>query len=235
MVNSEGTYCNAENMGNCKTCIAKFRKIPVNVDFVSEYQDAYFNFLNNIADKIIVFSNSTKNIYLRFYPNVENKIQVIPHTLTPLRKVKVEQHEVINIAVLGNITLPKGSLVLKQVDKIIQKHKNLNLKLIGKCNSVKFKNIKVLGSYKIEDLPDIMEQEQIDIVFIPSICPETFSYTASEALSMGIPIACFNIGAPVEKITQNINGIVISTFNCEDVLTEIEEFIKYNNIKMKDE
>lgn len=45
-----------------------------------------------------------------------------------------------------------------------------------------------------------MENNNIDIVFIPSIWPETFSYTTSEAMMMGLPVACFDMCAPAERV-----------------------------------
>ena len=46
---------------------------------------------------------------------------------------------------------------------------------------------------------------------------------------MGLPIACFNIGAPVEKIISNNQGIVISEFDEKKVLKEISNFINNRN------
>ena len=43
-------------------------------------------------------------------------------------------------------------------------------------------------------------EEDIDLFFIPSIWPETFSYTTSEIMSMHMPVAVFPIGAPVERV-----------------------------------
>lgn len=225
MVNNENTYCNEKNINHCESCIKCFKKIPINIDSVKVYQDGYSFFLNNVVDNIIVFSKSTKDIYLQFYPEIAEKIEIIPHNVKAFRKVKIKPHEPVNIAVLGNLAPPKGSLVVKKLDEIIPNYKNINIKLIGICKGIKFKNIKVTGLYKLEELPDIIEREQIDIVFIPSVCPETFSFTASEALSMGLPIACFNLGAPVEKIIPNVNGIVFDNYDCNVVLNKLRDFI----------
>lgn len=225
MVNYKNSFCNSSDWNNCAECIKKYKKLPINVSSLTDYQNSYSFFINNIVDRIIVFSKSTKNIYLTFYPKIEAKIDIIPHDITPLKQVNVEKHNGINIAVLGNITIPKGAEVLEKIDNILQKHKNIYMYLFGQCIK-KLKHIKQKGVYNIKNLPEIMEENNIDLVFIPSICPETFSYVASEAIEMGLPIACFNIGAPVEKIISSKQGIVISEINEEKALKEISTYIK---------
>lgn len=228
MVNFNNLYCNAKNWNNCAECINKIKKLPINVLSLEDYQEQYSFFINNIVDKVIVFSNSTKDIYLTFYPNIESKIDMIPHKVMPLRKVNIKKHNLINIAVLGNITIPKGAEMLKKIDNILPKFKNIQMFLFGKRIN-KFRHIKQKGAYKVAELPDLIEKNNIDIILIPSICPETFSYAASETIEMGLPIACFNIGAPVEKIISNNQGIVISEFNEKKVLKEISNFINNRN------
>ena len=66
------------------------------------------------------------------------------------------------------------------------------------------------------------------------MCPETFSYTTSEALNMGLPVACFNIGAPAERIQDKKNGIIISKINAKSSLDEITEFLNNYILNMED-
>ena len=93
----------------------------------------------------------------------------------------------------------------------------LKFKIIGVCKK-RLKNIKFLGKYEVTDLPNILERENIDLVFIPSIWPETFSYTTEEAINMGVAVACFNIGAPAER---NKDGCIIADISAKSALEEI--------------
>ena len=83
-----------------------------------------------------------------------------------------------------------------------------------------------LGQYDVKDLPSIMQKNLIDIVLIPSIGPETFSYTTEEAMSMDIPVACYNIGAPAERVKNYKNGLIISQIDAQTTLNEIINFVK---------
>ena len=71
-----------------------------------------------------------------------------------------------------------------------------------------------------------MEENLIDIILIPSICPETFSYTISEAMEMGLPVACFNIGAQAERVSKYSKGLVLNKIDARKTIDEIVCFVK---------
>ena len=87
-------------------------------------------------------------------------------------------------------------------------------------------NIFAHGKYKARNLPRIMQKHKIDLVFIPSVWPETFSYTTSEAMSMGLPVACYDMGAPAERISKYSRGLILNKISPKENLMEIIKFIK---------
>ena len=228
MVNSNHKYCNSQNTNQCFECFKQFKQTPIKINSIEEWQKRWFYFLNNVVDEIVVFSNSTKEIYLKFCPNINNKITVIPHKVKELKKVQIPQHKNFNVGVLGNLNIDKGLLIIQEIDKLLPKYPNIKFKTIGACKK-RFKNITVLGRYKVADLPDIIEKEEIDMIFIPSVWPETFSYTTGEAMCMGMPVACFNIGAPAER---NKDGCIISEISAECALSEISDWLKRKRLKV---
>jgi glycosyltransferase involved in cell wall biosynthesis len=70
-----------------------------------------------------------------------------------------------------------------------------------------------------------MEENCIDLIFIPSIWPETFSYTTEEAIMMDVPVAVFNIGAPAERVKKYNKGLVLENTDPEYILREITQFV----------
>jgi glycosyltransferase involved in cell wall biosynthesis len=121
-------------------------------------------------------------------------------------------------------------------EKVLQKltnysqYKNIKVKIIGNSEIKKFKNIQILGRYDIKNLPNIIEENNIDIIFIPSIWPETYSYTTTESIEMGLFVAAFNIGAPPERLKNYEKGIIISKIDAKCALNEIIDFYtKYNS------
>ena len=69
-------------------------------------------------------------------------------------------------------------------------------------------NFVSLNEYERSQLPDLVEQQQIDVFFLTSIWPETFSFTCSEIISMDVPLICFDMGAPAERTKQYDKGLV---------------------------
>ena len=98
---------------------------------------------------------------------------------------------------------------------------------VGECQELKaYKAVKYIGRYTREDLPAIMEREEVDAVWIPSIWPETFCYTAEEAMEMGMPVAVFNIGAPPERVRNYEKGLILESQEPEFILEEIFRFVR---------
>ena len=58
---------------------------------------------------------------------------------------------------------------------------------------------------------------------IPSVWPETFSYTTHEALATGMPVYCFDIGAQAEAVKLAPNGVAMKARPDETaaILTEL--------------
>ena len=78
--------------------------------------------------------------------------------------------------------------------------------------------IKVLGSYNVNALPEIVRGNRINVIFMSSIVPETFSYTISEAIKMGLPIVAFDIGAQGARVGKYELGKVIPLGSSPDVI-----------------
>ena len=123
---------------------------------------------------------------------------------------------------LGNISHQKGAGVICDMAKNLPD--NVNIIIVGEMKNAP-SNITVHGKYKANKLPSLMEKYQADIVFIPSIWPETFSYTTSEAMSMGLPVACFDMGAPAGRVGAYEYGLVLNEINPAKNMVQIIEFI----------
>lgn len=183
-------------------------------------------FFREYCDEIISFSDSSKNIILKAYPDLQFKIKVIPHFVPKLRAAVVKKHSGVNIAFLGNInSIAKGYDIVKNLVTFCRSSTYISFFVIGNFKNPPA-NLTVTGKYEITNLPSIIENQHIDIIIIPSICPETFSYTTSEAISLHIPVACFNCGAQADKIKQYSKGLILSNNDPKTIIDEIIKFLK---------
>jgi glycosyltransferase involved in cell wall biosynthesis len=123
---------------------------------------------------------------------------------------------------------------------ILAQHKGLNevLKLLDLCEDLPFKfvlfgeicletapkKLAVLGKYDRTTLQTLVKAYKIDIFLIPSICPETFSYTTHEVIALGYPLVCFALGAQAESVGAYDKGQIAKDISAEALKDELVKF-----------
>ncbi|KAA3669518.1 glycosyltransferase [Pectobacterium carotovorum] len=226
-----GRFCGLPLGEGCEACfpLNKHDDIPVAPGIkINNWRDNWEYFFDKYVDELIVFSQSGYNLFIKTYPCLERKTKIILHDVPKLREVRsyINRNTKIKIGVLGNITRQsKGSDILNEMELYIDSEPNISLVVIGHYNKLSQRTT-VIGEYNREELPEILENNEINIIFIPSVWPETFSYTTSEAIIMNIPVACFNLGAPAERVKQYEKGLVINEIDAKLAICEIKKFIE---------
>ena len=181
-----------------------------------EWHDIWNNFFPCVKT-INAFSESSKQIFKEYYPDYADKVIVTPHSLDYIScKTLNTIPEKFCIGIFGLIKgADKGCNVIHSFLEY-SKNKDYQIFLNGDLNSeckVYSSNIHYMGRYEVSRLDQIILEQGISCVLFPSICPETFSYTVSELIHVGIPIACFNLGAQAEKVSQYKYGELIKENN----------------------
>jgi len=229
LLNNDSVYCGLPEPDICDDCIINNRHIKHREFDTMVTWRKHWGMLLDSCDEIVVFSNSSKNILLRVYPNIHHKLTVQPHTISniaPSEKwVKTSEH--INIGIPGNITDYKGAGIVYEMQNIIKKHSlHVRIIVIGTINmDPTSEDLAITGIYHPSQLPELVVKNNIDLLFIPSICPETFSYTTQEAIQLDMPVAVFNLGAPAERVSKYKKGLVIDEIDAETALFMIIEFV----------
>ncbi|WP_378944622.1 hypothetical protein [Mesorhizobium sp. ANAO-SY3R2] len=62
--------------------------------------------------------------------------------------------------------------------------------------------ISVTGAYKEDEVFDRLQEVGVHAAFLPSVSPETYSYTLSIALQAGLPVFAFDLGAIGERLRK---------------------------------
>lgn len=224
MMDKNDKYCAASSCKKCTACIHGNKNMQIPCRDIQAYQYMWRRFLTETADEIIVFCESTKNILTSFIPEIRNKITVTPHFIKELRKVNIPPHEGINIGITGNINTAKGSAVVNRMADFLR-GTDVKIHVNGKLYPCTSKHVIVHGTYNNSELPDILEKEKIDIVFIPSVWPETFSHTTGEAIKTGIPVCCYNLGGQAEQVKKYKKGLVLTEINIEKNVKDMLGFL----------
>lgn len=243
LVNQFDAYCGIPDLpselSKCVGCLSKTRTqyalyTPGKID-IMQWRRAWKIFLLNL-DQLVCFSESSKKILLRAYPQLASqKITVHPHEVNYLDKAWMgprtrETDEPFNIGVLGGINFVKGSKLLRDIALMIEKERaNIKIVIIGEyVEKQKHKNIMVTGKFQVKNIAYLTKKYKVDIFFIPSIWPETFSFTAEEVMQMGYPLAVFDIGAPAERVKRYERGIIIPEINAQSAYGVFKKYIKRN-------
>jgi GT2 family glycosyltransferase/glycosyltransferase involved in cell wall biosynthesis len=115
----------------------------------------------------------------------------------------------LNVAFLGGMVPQKGSQMARAM--IPMDRTEINWFIFGDIGDTSLlemeqDNCFFSGKYKKEELPQLMKDNQIDVVCILPTWPETFCYTVSEAWMNGIPVLGTDIGAVGERIRRTGGG-----------------------------
>lgn len=155
------------------------------------------------AGDVIVFSQDGADIVRAAYPDSDPV--VVPHTLRYAPGLvsprSADAPRVIGI--LGNIGVQKGAALLEQFGAHVGAK---GLVLIGNIDPAfdPGPNVIIHGDYQPEDITTLVAHYGITNWLIPSIWPETFSYTTHECLATGLPVWCFDLGAQGEAVRRAV-------------------------------
>ena len=151
-------------------------------------------------------------------------LHVIPHVPLPSGSEKNKKTtETFNIGLIGVLCYKKGLEVVKALAGYIEENElNIRLRLIGTSDEeIESPVFSQTGRYTREEIPRLTLEQDIDMFLIPSVWPETFSYTTSEIISMGFPVAVLPVGAPVERVKRYAKGLVLKDEQPENIVEEM--------------
>lgn len=229
LIKRSGSYCNNETDVNiCRRCLNGFGGTDIQT-----WRENFGLFLSN-AQKVIAPSNSVKEIVQKHFPHIF--IDVREHPLSSAIHYTYSSEfatgKELNVAFVGNIQRNKGSHILYKLKMEVERRKlPLCIKVIGLTNRHKRKfasssgKFIVTGSYDNEKISNLLAKHKISLVITSSICPETFSYTTSEAMFSGYPVIAFDMGAPAERIKKYNGGWVLKEVSVVSVLQLLQKLL----------
>lgn len=178
---------------------------------LAEWQAAWRNLLSE-ADRITTFSQSSANIVATAYPITQAKLRVVPHQLlldVPRLAAPLRQTWPV-IGVLGHIGFQKGAAALRDLSRMLDREGSAKLVVLGQLDPryPVAASSRVHGGYDRRDIATLAARYGITDWLIPSVWPETFSYTTHEAIATGLPVWCFDLGAQADAVRDTgIGGV----------------------------
>ena len=188
-----------------------------------------FQELARRSDCVIFPSNATKRPFAHALGLDPAKLVVTPHieakgALNPQPAPFVKKLTY-KIGVLGALGRGKGA---DRLDQIAARAKRLGLAMSFHLIGYAYKSLRavtVSGPYPAEALPNLIQQHELDALFFPNQSPETYSYTLSRALQVGLPILAPKLGAFSERLSGRPNTLMFDPQTPADaLLDQIEAF-----------
>jgi chaperonin cofactor prefoldin len=231
LLDEKGTFCGVPDRSRCEYCLPNNRgefSFHVGHKDINSWRDAWGRCLVEATD-IVCFSDSSAKLVQRAYPEIDRgKYLIRPHQIDYLADSKpvVDSESVLNIGIVGSIGPHKGSDIVRQLADCIHKRGlATRITVIGTLDrSPDHDFVTVTGPYKPQELTGLIEKQRVNMFLLPSIVPETFSYVTEELITLDVPLAVFNLGAPPERVANYAKGLVLQQMDAEKTLDALIAF-----------
>lgn len=146
---------------------------------------------------------------------------------------------------VGRLERIKGIDVLaKAIPSVIERGKNIRFVFIGaarsdqkskywidKLKEVGGERVTVLGFVEQEDL--LAWYQGADIVVVPSLNYESFSYTCAQAMAAGLPVVASRIGGIPETVDDDITGILFDPGDSDALADGIIKLFRDESLRLQ--
>lgn len=214
MINLDNKLCTKQTCeSDCKECLEKRKNVVDGIAYITKWHKECGKVID-LCSQVIFPSNRALEVIREFYPQVIDKAIVIEHgvRLPEVMHNINYKHDKLRVAFIGDISNYKGGF---EIYNLIQRDRSqfewYIMGGIGYPDLVDFEqeNLTKTGWYKHYEIYDLLKLHEIDIVCILSIFEETFCYTLSEAIAMGIPVIVKRVGALGDRTEKMQCGWVI--------------------------
>jgi glycosyltransferase involved in cell wall biosynthesis len=215
LIGSERRYCGEPDITDCEACVADVGTMnDESTQPASLRERSAAEMLE--ASRIIVPSGDVATRIRRHFPLVDPTIKaweddnlLPPSCLSPLPVDGIRR-----ICILGAIGVEKGYDLLLACARDAAKRKlNLRFNLVGYSYDdprlVATGTVQITGEYQEHEVSVLIKQQQAQLAWLPSIWPETWCYTLTQAWQAGLNVLAFDIGTPAERIRRSGRGWIV--------------------------
>ena len=213
MVAAENSYCGEPPLSQCEICIAT-NGPSIGRSSVAEWRARYGRLLIGARCRFVPNDDVAERL-TRYFPKIPFTVRPHPEPrrndarLTALQSERRSSKTSVDVtssdakrhvAVIGYIAGHKGSEILLNCARFAQRTQApIRFTVVGWTDRdpdfADLHNVTISGRYEPSEFLDIVERLSPDIGFLPSVCPETYSFTLSETVVAGIYPVVFDLGA----------------------------------------
>jgi GT2 family glycosyltransferase/glycosyltransferase involved in cell wall biosynthesis len=204
LLGGQESYCGEPRIEECESCVRTHGTALEESLTVAALRARSARILDAAKD-VIVPANDVRDRLARYFPSLP--MQVVawepPISMQPRKPAQVGGR--IRVAVIGAISIQKGHQVLLQCARdAAERDLDLDFVVIGysidDASLLATGRVFVSGPYGDSEIGALLEREQCQIALFPSVAPETWCYALTHAISWGLPIVAFDLGAIAERL-----------------------------------
>ncbi|MFZ4791445.1 MAG: glycosyltransferase [Candidatus Competibacteraceae bacterium] len=206
LTNYQNRYCGEPDTAGCNRCLAI---LPApGGGTIQTWRQRYKSFITQ-ADRVLAPCADAARRLARYFPAAHILPAPHPdlddHACPAPQPTPLLDDEPLRIVVLGALSPIKGADVLEQCALNARlRGLPLTFELIGYAyrhlRTAPGSALKVHGAYDNADLPAFLSKAQPHLVWFPALWPETYSYTLSTCLHLGLPVVVPDLGAFPERL-----------------------------------
>lgn len=213
LIGKKGRYCEHISINKCNQCL-RYNKIyfelerKMDIYDINEWRNKWNRYLS-LAKKIFVPHRDVKIRLGKVWPELKTTVFENPEIVSfPINHTKERVNSrSIRVGVIGELGEAKGAGVIREIaEKVAKRHLPIELILFGQFLDYKGdlpSSITVLGKYNEIQVYQQIVDNAIDYFIFPPIWPETYSYTLTIPIRLGIPVLGVDIGAIGARIQEN--------------------------------
>lgn len=202
LLGANGSYCGEPGAAGCQSCIVQTGSELHDRLYPDALKERSLRWLHQ-ARNVFAPCEDVRQRYARSFPAVD--FRIVRWEETPPAPRPIADPVPHRVAIIGAIGEQKGRAVLLACARHAALH-NLALEfvLIGFSDEedalLATGKLFITGRYDEAELPELLQREAPAAIFLPSVTPETWSYSLSHAMATGLPIIAFDTGAIAERL-----------------------------------
>lgn len=214
LIDGTRRYCGEPDVAACERCVAANGSSLRETITVAKLRKRSARWLS-AARQVIVPTEDVGIRLARYFPALNPKIVPWETDIAVGAAPPPSATGAIRVVIIGAIGVHKGYEILLDCARDAAARKlPLEFVVIGysEDDEALFETGKVFvtGRYGEDEMAALLRREAPNLVFFPSIVPETWCYALTHAMRSGLPIVGFDLGAVAERLRGFDSGVVLS-------------------------
>jgi GT2 family glycosyltransferase len=215
LVGRERRYCGEPAVATCEACIVDLGSVSGEAISVAALRQRSARLLAGARHVLTPSADATARLR-RHFPTIE--VQTIPYDddtgLTTMPISARSARASARVCVVGAIGVEKGyEILLASARDAAERGLPLEFVVVGHtiddARLLDTGRVFVTGEFQPAEAVQMIRTQDAAIAWLPSVWPETWCFTLSEAWRAGLRVVAFDLGAQAERIRRTGRGVLL--------------------------